>query len=71
MGIFCSYDHRDFSFVGYANSGYLSDHHKGQSQIDYMFLSSNAVISWCSTKQILVATSANHVEILALYEVGR
>jgi hypothetical protein len=59
------------NLVGYADSGYLSDPHKGRSQTGYIFLNSNAAISWKSTKQTLVATSSNHSEILALHEASR
>ena len=72
-GIFdsaCSYDRRDSSFVGYVNSGYLSDPFKGRSETGYVFLSGNTVISWSSTIQTLIATSSNHAEILALYEAS-
>ena len=71
MIIFYSYDRRDSNFAGYADSGYLSDPHKGRSQVGYVVLSGNAVISWRSTKQTLVATLSNHTEILALYESSR
>ena len=71
LGIFYSYDRKDFSFVGYADSDYLSDHHKGRLQTGYVFLNGNAAISWRSTKQTLVATSSNHAKILALYEASR
>ena len=71
LRIFYSYDCSDFSFVGYIDSDYLSDPHKGQSQTGYVFFNGNATISLCSTKQTLVVTSSNNAEILALYEVSK
>ena len=71
LGIFYSYGRRDSSFIGYADSGCLSDPHKCRSQTGYLFLNGNAVISWHSTKQTLVAIFSNHTEILALYEANR
>ena len=71
LGIFYSYDRRDSSFVGYADSGYLSDSHKGRSQTGYVFFNGNTVIFWRSTTQILIVTSSNHAESLALYEASR
>ena len=57
--------------VGFANTGYLSDSHKGRSQTGYVFTIGNTAISWRSTKQTLVATSSNHSEIIAIHEVVR
>ncbi|KAJ9541050.1 hypothetical protein OSB04_027556 [Centaurea solstitialis] len=42
-------------FLGYADAGYLSDPHKARSQTGY----------------ILVATSSNHAEVIALHEASR
>ena len=71
LRIFYSYDRKEFSFVGYADSVYFFDPHEGRSQTGYVFLNSNAIVYWHSTKQTLVATSSNHAEILALYEASR
>ncbi|KAL6567812.1 hypothetical protein OROGR_001480 [Orobanche gracilis] len=57
--------------VGFADTGYLSDPHKGRSQTGYVFAIGNTAISWRSTKQTLVATSSNHAEIIALHETVR
>ena len=46
--------------IGYADAGYLFDPHKAQSQMGYLFNSSNIVVSWWSIKQTTVATSLNH-----------
>ena len=72
MGLFYSYNLTNHSYlVGYADSGYLPDSHKGRSQTSYVIMNNNAAISWRSTKQAWVATSPNHSEILALYEASR
>ena len=55
----------------YADAGYLSDPHKPRSQTGYVFMSSQAAISWKSTKQTLTATSTNQSELIALYEASR
>ena len=47
LGIFYR---KDFSFVGFVDSCYLSDPHKGRSQTDYVFLIGNTAIFWRSTK---------------------
>ena len=57
--------------VGYADAGYLSDPHKGRSQIGYLFTYGNTAISWRFVKQTISATSSNHAEIIAIYEIGR
>ena len=57
--------------VGYADAGYHSDLSRGRSQTGYCFLFMNAVISWRSVLQTLIATSSNHAEIIALHEASR
>jgi hypothetical protein len=57
--------------VRYADAGYLSDPHKARSQFGYVFTYGGTVISWRSTKQTLITTSSNHVELIALYDAGR
>ncbi|BBG93440.1 transposable element gene [Prunus dulcis] len=72
MGLFYSSESTNAqSIVGYADAGYLSDPHQGQSQTGYVFTCGGIAISWSSTKQTLVATSSNHSEILALHEASR
>ncbi|XP_048422759.1 uncharacterized protein LOC125469456 [Pyrus x bretschneideri] len=56
----------DSNLVGYADAGYLSNPHWARSQMGYVFTVGDIVISWTPTKQMLVATSSNHAEILAL-----
>ncbi|GKB16226.1 retrovirus-related pol polyprotein from transposon TNT 1-94 [Tanacetum coccineum] len=48
-------------------AGYLFDPHKARSQTGYMFLNGGTAISWRTQKQILVATSSNHAEVIALH----
>jgi hypothetical protein len=50
---------------------FLSDPHKGRSQTGYLLTCGSTTISWRSVKQTLVATSSNHSEIIAIYEVSR
>ena len=57
--------------VGYANTSYLSDPHKGRSQTGYLFTYGNTVISWRSIKQTIFATSSSHAEIIAIHEASR
>ncbi|XP_070677822.1 secreted RxLR effector protein 161-like [Malus domestica] len=65
------YDSRiDSRLVGYTDVGYLSDPHRTRSQTGYVFTIGDIAISWRSTKQMLVATSFNHAEILALHEAS-
>ena len=59
------------SLAGYADAGYLSDPHNARSQTGYVFVHSGAAVCWQSAKQTLVATSSNHVEIIAMYEASR
>ncbi|GKB41205.1 retrovirus-related pol polyprotein from transposon TNT 1-94 [Tanacetum coccineum] len=63
----------DFSFAVnlLARLSYLSDPHKARSQTGYVFLNGGTAISWCSQKKTLVATSSNHVEVIALHEASR
>ena len=57
--------------VGCADTGYLSDPHKGRSQIGYLFTYGNTAISWRLVKQTISATSLNHADIIAIHEVSR
>ena len=56
--------------IEYANAGYLSDPHKGQSQTGYLFTYDNTAISWRSIKQTISATSSNHSEIITIHEAS-
>ena len=53
------------------DAGYLSDPPKALSQNCYVFLRGGMTISWKSAKQTMVATSTNHLEIIALYEAAK
>ncbi|WJZ84460.1 hypothetical protein VitviT2T_004063 [Vitis vinifera] len=64
MGLFYSKESKQ-QLLGYADIGYLSDPHKGRSQTGYVFNCNDTAISWRSVKQTMVATSSNHLEILA------
>ena len=70
MGLFYSKT-LELQFFGYADAGYLLHPRKARSQIGYIFTYGNTTISWRSVKQTMVATSSNHLEILAMHEVGR
>ncbi|KAJ9547243.1 LOW QUALITY PROTEIN: hypothetical protein OSB04_019786 [Centaurea solstitialis] len=59
------------SLYDFADAGYLSDPHTSRSQTGYVFTIGDTGISWRSTKQTMVATSSNHVEILAIHEASR
>ncbi|XP_070672499.1 secreted RxLR effector protein 161-like [Malus domestica] len=61
----------DSCLIGYAYTGYLFDSHRACSQTGYVLTIRDIAISWRSTKQTLVATSSNHVEILALNKALR
>ena len=61
----------DPSLVGYTDARYMSDPHNARSQTGFVFLHEGTAISWKSSKQILVATSTNHSEIIALFEASR
>ncbi|XP_057811773.1 secreted RxLR effector protein 161-like [Salvia miltiorrhiza] len=61
----------DYSLVGYADAGYLSDPHKAKSQTGYVFTCGGTAISWKSVKQSLTATSSNHSELIAIHEASR
>ncbi|XP_068323148.1 secreted RxLR effector protein 161-like [Pyrus communis] len=60
----------DSCLVGYADVGYLSGSHRAHSHIGYAFTVGDTAISWRSTEQMLVVTSSNHAEILALHEAS-
>ncbi|KAM1175083.1 hypothetical protein ACFX19_028121 [Malus domestica] len=61
----------DSHLIGYTDAGYLSDPHWACSQTGYVFTVGDTAISWMFTKQTLVATFSNDVEILALHEALR
>ncbi|CAN4114139.1 unnamed protein product [Withania somnifera] len=46
--------------IGHADAGYLSDPHKAQSRMCYVFTFGGTAISWRSTKRSVVAISSNH-----------
>ncbi|KAM2566754.1 hypothetical protein TB1_009214 [Malus domestica] len=60
----------DSHLVGYADTRYLSDPYMACSQMGYVFIVGVTAISWRFIKQTLVATSSNHVEILAMHEAS-
>ena len=70
MSLFYSKESKQ-QFLGYADAGYLSNPHKGRSQIGYVFNCNGIIISWRSIKQTIVATSSNNSEILAIHETSR
>jgi hypothetical protein len=70
LGLFYSRSQNP-NLIGYIDAGYLSDPHNGRSQTGFVFMQGSTTISWKSTKQILVSTSTNHSEIIALYEASR
>ena len=53
--------------ISYGDAGYLSDPHNGRSQTGYLFTCGGTAILWRSVKQTIIATSSNHVEILAIH----
>jgi hypothetical protein len=69
MGLFYSND-ANHKLVGYVDARFIFDSYKGRSQIGYLFMCGSTTISWRSIKKILVATSSNHVEILAIHKVS-
>ena len=70
MGLYYSKESKP-QLIGYVDAEYLSDPHKVQSQMGYVFTYSGKAISWRSVKQTMVATSSNHSEILAIHEANR
>jgi hypothetical protein len=70
MGLFYSRGSNS-QLVGYVDAGFLSDPHKGRSQMGYLFTCENTTISWRSIKQTLVATSSNHSKIIAIHEASQ
>ena len=70
MGLFYSNKSKE-KLLGYADAGYLSDPHKARSQTGYVFNYNGTAISWRSVKQTMVATSSNHLEIIAIHETSR
>jgi hypothetical protein len=62
---------QELTMLGYAEAGYMYDPHNDKSQTGFIFLYGGTTISWGSFKQTLVATSTNHLEIIAMYEAAR
>ena len=54
----------------YVDARYLSNPYKAQSQKGYVFTYGGMTISWRSIKQTMVATSSNHLKILAIHEAN-
>ena len=69
MSLFYSRESKQ-QLLGYADAGYLSDPHKGRSQTRYVFNYNSTTILGRSVKQTMVATSRNHLEILAIHEAS-
>jgi hypothetical protein len=57
--------------VGYEDAGFLFNPHKGRSQTGHLFTCGSITISWRSVKQTLIATSSNHLEIIAIHEASQ
>ena len=70
MSLFYSRESKQ-QLLGYADAGYLSDPHKGKSQIGYVFNYNGTTISWRFVKQTMVVTLSNHSKILAIHEASR
>ena len=70
MGLFYSKISKQ-QLLGYADARYLSNPHKSISQTRYVFNCNRNTISWRYIKQTMVATSSNHLEILAIHEENR
>ena len=70
IGLFYSKESKQ-QLLGYANVGYLLDPHKARSQTKYVFNCDGTTILYRSIKQIIVFTSINHLEILAIYKANR
>ena len=70
MGLFY-YNKAIQGLVGYADARYLLDSHKARSQTSYVFTYRGIAISWCSMKHTTIATSSNHVELLALHKASK
>ena len=70
MGLYYSKKSK-LQLIGYADARYLSDPHKTRSQMGYVFTYGGTTIYWTSIKQTMVATSSNHLEILAIHEISR
>ncbi|XP_048501485.1 secreted RxLR effector protein 161-like [Beta vulgaris subsp. vulgaris] len=69
MGLFFAYQFQK-DLIGFADAGFMSDPHNGNSQTGYVFTYGGTSISWRSMKQTIVATSSNHSEILAIHEAS-
>ena len=54
--------------IEYTNAYYPSDLHKERSQKNYLFTYIGTIVSWRFVKQILMATSSNHYEIIVTLE---
>lgn len=65
------YNLSKLDFIGFVDVGYLYDPHNVRSHIGNVLTYGGMIISWCSIKQILVATSSNNVEISAIHEASR
>ena len=69
MGLYYSKELK-LQLIEYANVGYISDPHKAQSQMGYVFTYGSTKIYWRSIKQTMVVISSNHSEILAIHEAS-
>ena len=69
MSIFYSKESKQ-QLLKYADAGYLSDPYKTISQTRCMFNYNGTTISWRFFKQTMVATSSNHLEIVAIHEAS-
>lgn len=59
------------NLVDYDDVWYLYDPQKSQSQIDYEFIYRCTIISWRSTKQLVVASSSNYDEIIFIMKKAK
>ena len=57
--------------VGYTDAGYLSEPHEAQSQTVFVFTCGGIAITWCSTKQTMVATFSNNTKLLSFHETRK
>ena len=69
MSIFYSKESKQ-QFLGYVDARYILDPHKFISQTGYVFNCNGTAISLRSFKQIMVATSSNRSEMIAIHEAN-
>ena len=61
---------KELTVSGYVDASFDTDPNDSKSQTEYVFILNGGAVSWCSTKQSVVAGSRCEAEYIATWEAA-